>query len=428
MNKFISVIENKLTPIGEKVGKNKILKIISNSFNYVLPVIIIGALASLVSSIQIPAYQEFLTKYDLKPFLALSSTFTTGIVSIFVVFCVAYTYLKEQDLSIDAVLSGIFAIIAFFIMSPLQIIEVNDTPTQFIGFDYIGSKGLFLAIVIGLLVGFTYTVFLKKDISIKMGDGVPPLVGKSLSSLLPGATIIIVSIVINAIFSVTLNTTVSEWFYSFVTAPLMGFSDSYFSFALLQLLAGLFWFLGIHGGQITMPISMMLFLQAGLANQEAYASGEPMKNIITMGLSALIICGGIGGTLGLSLNMLLFSKSEKNKKLGKLAILPSIFNINEPIMFGTPIILNPILIVPFILVPQITLLIAYVVIKVGLVSLPRIAMGALGIPVLVGGFMTAGVGGLILEIILIVVSLLCYYPFFKVQDNIELNKEKAINK
>ena len=166
-------------------------------------------------------------------------------------------------------------------------------------------------------------------------------------------------------------------------------------------------------------------MQAGVENQAAFASGAPMQNIITVGLLYFLMLGGIGNTLGLSIDMLL-AKSNRYKTLGRLAILPSCCSINEPIVFGLPLILNPIMALPYFLVPQINILITYFAMKSGLVSLPRIAMGATGTPVLLDGWLIYGVSGIILEIVLIIVSAILYYPFFKTQDNIALKEEAQI--
>ena len=169
----------------------------------------------------------------------------------------------------------------------------------------------------------------------------------------------------------------------------------------------------------------MLFMQAGAENQAAYASGEPMQNILTMGFFLFMMLGGIGNTIGLSIDMILFSKSNRYKTLGKLAILPSWCGINEPIVFGMPLILNPIMAIPFFLIPQITTLIAYFSMQAGWVSLPRIAMGATGTPLLLDGWLICGVTGILLQIVLVIVAIILYYPFFKVQDNIALKEEQA---
>lgn len=421
MNTFITKFED----LSIKIGSNQLLKTISQCFNMVLPIIIVGALFSLFSSIQIDAYQSFLTTTGIGNILSLVSKFTTELISIYVVYCFVYSYISGKGYQTEALLAGMFGIAGFMLLCPLSEIIVHDMPMKVITFDYLGSKGLFTALLTGFLVSYIYEFTLKHNIGIKMPDGVPPLVAKALSSLIPCILIMIIFCIITGSFMLITGVTFSEWFYQIISAPLTNLSSSFFTFALLQFLASLFWFFGIHGAQITMPIMMMLFLQGGLDNQVAYAAGEPLQNILTMGLSAVIILGGIGNTIGLNLNMLLFGKSTKYKMLGKLGIFPSIFNINEPIIFGFPIILNPIMALPFFIIPQITLFIAYITMKIGIVALPRLAMGALGIPMFVGGFMFCGITGLLLEILLTALSTACYYPFFKISDQIALKEETA---
>ena len=257
-----------------------------------------------------------------------------------------------------------------------------------------------------------------------MPEGVPPTVAKSFSALIPGFVVTAIFLIINGAFAAMVGQTFSEWFYGIIAAPLSALSGSLVTFMILMLLASVFWFFGIHGGQVTIPFLMMIFMQAGVENQTAFASGGEMQNIITVGLLFFLMLGGIGHTIGLSIDML-FAKSNRYKTLGKLAILPSCCGINEPIVFGLPLILNPIMALPYFIVPQINILITYFAMSSGLVSLPRIAMGATGTPILLDGWLICGLSGVVLEIILIALSALLYYPFFKMQDIISCSKRRA---
>lgn len=425
MQKIMEKMETVLTPIASKVGSNRLLKAISTAFNMIMPIIIIGAIFSLLSSMQITAYQNFLSQTGIGPILSLVGKFTTDMLAVYVAFTAAYAYVRNEGMSADAVPAGLLSILAFFIMTPLASMAVNEVPTTFISFDYLGSKGLFTALIVGIIVGYIYSVIVKKGWVIKMPDGVPPTVAKSFSALIPGFIITAIFLVINGIFSTTTGVTFSEWFYGIISAPLSALSGSLATYMILGFFASVFWFFGIHGGQVAMPFLFMLFMQAGAENQAAYASGQPMTNILTMGLFTFLMLGGIGNTIGLSIDMLLFSKSDRYKALGKLAILPSWCGINEPIVFGMPLILNPVMAIPFFFVPQIITLITYFAMTSGLVSLPRIAMGATGTPLLLDGWLICGLSGIILQIVLIVISVILYYPFFKVQDNIAWKEEQA---
>jgi PTS system cellobiose-specific IIC component len=426
MQKMMEKMESVLAPLATKIGSNKILKAISTAFNLIMPVIILGAIFTLLSTLSIGGYQDFLASSGIGQVLALVGRFTTDMLAVYVAFTAAYAFVRNEGMNADAVPAGLLSILAFFIMTPLANIVVNETPTTFISFDYLGSKGLFTALIVGVLVGFIYTFVVNRGWVIKMPEGVPPTVAKSFSALIPGFVVTAIFLIINGAFAAMVGQTFSEWFYGIIAAPLSALSGSLVTFMILMLLASVFWFFGIHGGQVTIPFLMMIFMQAGVENQTAFASGGEMQNIITVGLLFFLMLGGIGHTIGLSIDML-FAKSNRYKTLGKLAILPSCCGINEPIVFGLPLILNPIMALPYFIVPQINILITYFAMSSGLVSLPRIAMGAVGTPILLDGWLICGLSGVVLEIILIALSALLYYPFFKMQDNLAVKEEQALD-
>lgn len=394
MQKFMDKMENVLAPLATKVGGNRILKAVSTAFNMIMPLIIIGAIFSLVSTLSIGGYQAFLQSSGIGKILALVGKFTTDLMALYVAFAAGYAYVRNEGMNNDAIPSGLLSVLAFFIMTPLTEVMINEVRTTVLSFDYLGSKGLFTALLVGLLVGFIYTFVTKKGWVIKMPDGVPPTVAKSFSALIPGFVITGIFLVINGIFNALTGATFSEWLYSVLAAPLSALSGSVITFLVLLFICQVFWFFGIHGGQVTIPFMMILFMQAGVENQAAFGTGQPMQNIVTVGFLYFLMLGGAGNTMGLALDMLLFSKSKRYKSLGKLCILPSICNINEPVIFGMPIILNPVMAIPFLLVPQITAIITYFAMNLGLVSLPRIALTAI-----------------------------IYYPFFRVQDHMACQEE-----
>lgn len=423
MQKFMDKMENVLAPLATKVGGNRILKAVSTAFNMIMPLIIIGAIFSLVSTLSIGGYQAFLQSSGIGKILALIGKFTTDLMALYVAFAAGYAYVRNEGMNNDAIPSGLLSVLAFFIMTPLTEVMINEVRTTVLSFDYLGSKGLFTALLVGLLVGFIYTFVTKKGWVIKMPDGVPPTVAKSFSALIPGFVITGIFLVINGIFNALTGATFSEWLYSVLAAPLSALSGSVITFLVLLFICQVFWFFGIHGGQVTIPFMMILFMQAGVENQAAFGTGQPMQNIVTVGFLYFLMLGGAGNTMGLALDMLLFSKSKRYKSLGKLCILPSICNINEPVIFGMPIILNPVMAIPFLLVPQITAIITYFAMNLGLVSLPRIALGATGTPLILDGWMIAGLSGIILEVILIALTAIIYYPFFRVQDHMACQEE-----
>ncbi|MPM14495.1 Lichenan permease IIC component [bioreactor metagenome] len=426
MNKIIGIMDKYVAPIGNKVGNNKVLNVISTALTMVLPMIILGSMFTLINSFQIEQYQNFLSATGLGDLLSLVPKFTVDLLAVYVSFTAAYAYVHKSGMSEDSVSAGLISILAFFVLTPLTSIEVDGRPIQLIPFEFLGSKGLFTALITGIIVGLVYTLVVKKGWTIKMPEGVPQFVAKSFNALIPAFIIAIVFLTINGVFNSLTALSFNEWLYSILEMPLSKLSGNLGTHLFLTFLASLFWFLGLHGGQITGPFMMMLFMEAGIENQAAYAAGQPMGNILTLGLGGLLLLGGIGTTIGLSINLLLFSKSSRYKSLGKLAILPSIFGINEPLIFGMPMILNPMMMIPFFLVPQIINVLTYLVMKIGLVGLPRLAMFAAGTPILLDGALMSGISGVVWQLLMIILSVAIYYPFFKFEDNKAL-KEETIN-
>lgn len=425
MQNFMSKMEKSLAPIAEKIGANRLLKTISSAFNMIMPIVIIGAIFSLLTTIQIGPYQDFIISTGINKYLGLVSQFTTNMLAVYVTFTAAYSFVKNEGMTGDALQAGLLSILSYFIMSPLADVVVGETTTTYIPFDFLGSKGLFSALIIGILVGYIYRFIVAKGWIIKMPEGVPPTISKSFSALLPGIIIVLIFTTINGLFMSLLGVSFSQWIYDILAIPLSSLSGSLPAYCLLLFIGQVFWFLGIHGAQVISPFLMILFMEASLENQSAFASGNPMTNILTFTLVMYLSLGGTGQTIGLAIDMFFFSKSNRYKTLGKVSFLPSLCNINEPIVFGFPLILNPITAIPFFCLPVASLIITYFLMDFGLVGLTRIAMGAAGTPLLFDGFMYCGISGMIWQIILIIISTIVYYPFFKIQDNLALKEEKA---
>lgn len=425
MNAFMSKLETALIPLASKMGSNKYMKVISGAFNMVLPVIIIGAIFSLVSTMNIGGYQAFLVESGLGALLALPSKFTTDAIALYVAFTAGYSYVKNEGLDGEAIPAGLISILGFLILTPLAVVAGEMGSVSYISFDFLGSKGLFGGLVVGLVTGAIFTLFIKKNIIIKMPDGVPPAITKSFAALIPGIVIAAFYILVAFAFTSLTGLSFSPWLYSVLSAPLAALSGSLATFMVLLLFANILWFFGIHGGAVAIPFMIMLFFQAGIENQAAFAAGQPMANILTVGFLFYLMLGGIGNTIGLAIDMFFFSKSERYKVLSKVAILPSLFSINEPIVFGLPLILNPIMMIPFFLVPQVITVMTYFAMDLGLIGLPRLAMGATGTPMLFDGWLIVGLSGVVWQLAMIVFSALAYLPFFKVQDAIALKEEQS---
>lgn len=236
--------------------------------------------------------------------------------------------------------------------------------------------------------------------------------------MIPALCIGVLAVVVRFLFGLTSYGSATNAIYGILQAPLAALTSNPFTFLLLLTVCNIMWFFGIHGGMVANPIRMVLFTQATLANLEAYAAGKELPNIIVN--TAWFGMGNIGGSacaIGLCLCLALFSKSQRYKALSKVALPAGLVSISEPMVFGVPMVLNPVMLIPMLLAPTATFLLGYLAMATGIMPYMTGAELPNGTPVVLGGFLAwGGIKGAIMHIVLIAVSTLIYYPFFKILD------------
>lgn len=407
-----SKIQEKIMPVVNTISNNKYLKSVSDGIASTLPAIILGAILTLIASLPIGPYQEFMSNSGLKEILMLPVKFTTDLLALYSVFFIASKTAENFDS--DGPTAGLLALVSFFVVTPLESMEAGS----FISFNWLGSKGLFVAIIIGLIVGRIYSLIIKKGIIIKMPEGVPPTISKSFAGLVPAFIIVPIFMITNTAFVNTNFGSLHGLIYKFVQTPLEGLGGTFGALLLVMTLAHVLWLFGIHGTMVVFSIMSPIYTSLNLQNLEAFSNGEPLPNIICSAfLMTYVIFSGSGSTMGLNLYMSFKAKSKRYKTLGALALPGSCCGINEPLIFGTPCVMNVKLAIPFILAPIASTTIAYFATAMGIV--PKL-MGAslpLGTPVLVSGFLQGSWRIAALQVVLIVVSFVIYLPFIKLLDN-----------
>ena len=248
--------------------------------------------------------------------------------------------------------------------------KTGDTINGIIPLSRLGSQGLFVAIIMSIFTIEIFNFIVKKNIIIKMPDSVPPAVSKSFAALIPGFFVIMTALIIRILFEVSPFGNIHKVVEMVLTKPLTALGGSFFGMMGLSFITNLLWSAGIHGsnlvtGGIAKPVLDTLMDQ----NRIALSAGKPLPNIVTTQFFDIFHnMGGSGTTFSLAIMLLFLSKSKQLKEIGKLAIGPAFFNINEPILFGLPIVMNPILIIPFILAPLVTVMVTYLAMYSGLVA------------------------------------------------------------
>lgn len=425
MKHFMNFMETRFIPVATKISNNKVVQAVSRGSMSMMAIIIVGAIFSLVGSIDFLGYQDFLVQTGLKEFLGFVPAMTINAIGLYMVFFVAYQASKIYGKSEGATSAAILALVSFLILIPLDTVIPEGSPMAItnLNTDFIGARGAFTAIITGLLVAKIYQVIIDKNWTIKMGEGVPPQVSKAFTDIIPAAVILTIFGLVRWAFSATPFESATGFVYTLLQTPLQTLTSSLPAFILLILVAQLLWFFGIHGSYTILPILMPIWIGYIQENMAAYQAGLPVPHVFNIALYDLTTIGGAGSTLGFVIVMALFAKSQQYKKFSKLVLIPGFFNINEPLIFGLPIILNPLAFIPFVFTPIIILVLGYLAIVMNLMPAPIGIFIPASTPLAFSGMMQGSWKLAVFQVFSVLLSMAIYYPFFKVMDKQALQNE-----
>lgn len=412
----------KVQEIALAVQGNKYLKSISNGLMALLPILMIGSLALLVAVLPVPGWKDILNNLGIRPYLMAASTLTTSCMTLYAVFMIACRLADEfHEGGLPA---GLISLFAFLIVTPMANVE----GVNYLNIDWLGAKGLFTGMIVSLAATRLYVLFKQKGFTIKMPESVPPVVATTFSSLFPAIMAGCIFVVVAIAFSFTSWGSFAEMIYAILAAPLQNLSNNVFSLLILVLFQMILWFFGIHGSLVISAFVNALYLPLDTIQMEAVAAGIPnsqLPNILGKTFYSLFAgIGGAGGTLSLCILLVFFCRAEKHKAIGKLSLVPGCFTINEPVVFGMPMVLNPLMAVPFITVPLVQVAVAYGAMAIGLV--PRLSgvQVPFGMPVVASGFIAGGWRVALLQIALVAIGCVIYLPFLKKADGMAVKEEQ----
>ncbi|MFY0853162.1 PTS sugar transporter subunit IIC [Enterococcus faecium] len=424
MDKFIGIIEQKIMPVANRIGTQRHMTAIRKGIIATMPLTIVGSFFTILLNIPIESVAAVIEPY--REILDIPFRYTVGILALYATFGIASSLAKSYRL--DSLTAGILALMSFLIVAapPTRILEDmrEVTAGRYINIANLGSGSLFGAIVTAIISVEIYRFFIEKKITIRMPDGVPPEVTNSFVALIPGAVILIFFWIIRHMLGFDLN-----GFLSQLLMPLKGVlaGNSLFGGLLTVFLICFFWVLGIHGPAIMGPVIRPFWDISIAENIDAFNAGtsaNAMPNIFTeQFLQWFVWIGGAGTTLALVV-LFMFSKSKYLKSLGRLSILPGLFNINEPMIFGAPVVMNPVLGIPFILAPLVTTTLSYILTVSGVVPM-MVARLPFAMPAPIAAWMSTNwsIAAGLLVIGNFLITLAIYYPFFKVFEKQQLARE-----
>lgn len=404
MDKLSALIERHLVPVASKIAQNRILNVIKSSMTIIIGLLIIGSVAVLLSSFPVQAVADFLA--PAAPFLNAIYNCTTGIMGLLAAGSVAYYGALEYE--IDPI-SSVLTSMAAFLLTQISL----DGTLDITG---LGSLGLITAMIIGLATVLLIGLFKKHNLVIQMPNGVPQSVADSFVSLVPSVIILVAFGAVSLVFGVNLNNVIGLLF-----TPLSMIINTPFGYALYHMLCCLVFFFGIQNG-VVIGVVQPFILQFGTANEAAILAGQVAPYCITYATDSMI---WPISSLGLVITMLLFSRSRAFKTVSRTSILPALFNIHEPVIFGTPIAFNPLFFIPFVLTPGIVAFLTFVLTDLGVLIHPVIGTVPWTIPPVAVGFFIGGgdVGWIVWSVVVILISMLINYPFFRIADKQEFAME-----
>lgn len=407
MNAFNSFMEAKFMPLAARIGSQKHLVAIRDSFIAIMPITMVGSIAVLLNVFlrDLPgeAGMDGFVK-AMSPIINVNGNVYFGsivILALAFVFALGYNIAKIYD--VNAVAGGVIAFsslvtcmaqsatfnyelpgVAATAVDQLRTLGMNVDLTDagavvlnnvsawgYIGSGYTGSGGLFTALIMGFICSMIYVKLMVKKVTIKLPDSVPPAVSKAFAAIIPGVIAIYVA-GIAAQFSMSLTgLTINDLVLKYIQLPLLSLSQGPFSVILMVFLIQLLWFFGLHGHNVLAPIMDGVYLTALNENISVYQSTHDISQLPYLwtrgSFDAYCQMGGSGITLGLIIAIFIFSKRDDQKAIAKLSGPMGIFNINEPVIFGMPIVLNPVYLIPWLIVPPVCAAIAYAVTAIGLV-------------------------------------------------------------
>ncbi|OQP06107.1 PTS system, cellobiose-specific IIC component [Geobacillus sp. 46C-IIa] len=416
-----------LVPIAGKLNNSRYLQVLRDAFMLAFPLTIFGSIAVVIANL--PFLDKIMSESSLnmlKDMLGVAPNATMGVMTIFVVFGIGYYLSKSYE--VEGIFGGAIALASFLLLTPFVVqIEGKEAVQGVIPLDRLGAKGMFLGMITAFVAGEIYRKVVQKNITIKMPAGVPPAVAKSFAALIPAVVTLTFFLVVNIIVTQMFKTNMHDVIYNALQAPLVGLGSGIIPTLIAIFVAQILWFFGLHGQIIINSVMDPIWNTLSLENLNAYTQTGEVPHIVSKQFIEIytVGMGGTGMTLAVIFAILLFMKSKQMKQVAKLGLGPGIFNVNEPIIFGLPVVMNPLVIVPWILAPMVVTLVTYLAMSSGLVPPPNGVAVPWTVPILINGIMaTNSLAGGLLQVVNFLIVLVIWFPFLKFIDRMNLQKER----
>ncbi|CAJ1183273.1 PTS system, lactose cellobiose IIC component family protein [Companilactobacillus paralimentarius DSM 13238 = JCM 10415] len=432
-NGFSEFLNKKIMPFANKLAANKALMAIRDGVGFAITLIIIGSVPLIINSLPFDNWTQTLQGIKIPYFdnlsnlLNMMTNMTFGIMVIPTVFGIAYSFTKSHiHDELKSIGSGFVALGSYLTITPVITNKAGQTGVDL---TYLGSKGLIVAIILGLISAKIFSMFIEHNVEIKMPESVPPAISKTFSALLPGFVIIFMWILIAIIIGMFGFNNIHEVILKLLNKPLSFLGGTLAGTLIAVGLNSLVWSIGVHGTVINSAMNPIWLMNSD-ANRLALQHGKEVPNIVTNSfMDNFTYMGGSGATacliLALFILVLMKKASAESKAITSVGTAPAIFNINEPVMFGYPVVFNVAIIIPFILVPMVFATTTYLSMKWGLVAKPTGTVLNWTMPPIISGYLaTNSISGAVIQVINLVIGTLIYLPFVASINNKQVLTEK----
>lgn len=424
-------VEQRLTPKLGAITNKRYFQAFRSAFFALMPLTIIGSVFMLITDFPVPGYTEFMAGVfgeGWTSFISPAYRATFNMLGLLLAGTLSYKLAESYEL--DKLTVMVLGIVAYVVVVPktATATQSGEVVKDVISFGWLGTKGILTAIITSSIVVEVFRFCVRKNATIKMPEGVPPMVVNAFAALIPGILIVTALLLINGICMVFAGS-LPEAIFKILQAPLQGVVGAPLAVILVAFLNGFLWWLGIHPTVVNSLIYPLLYANAA-SNQTLADAGNLTAATGAFGsvqmLDQFLTIGGAGMTIGLGISMVLIARSKRMKAVSKVAIVPCIFNINEPLIFGVPLVFEPLMLIPMVLTPVLSALIVIVSQAIGFMPMFTNVQAPWATPFGFSGFLVAGWQGAVVQLVIVAVTVLIYLPFTKALDKRFCQTEAAL--
>lgn len=427
MSKFNEIIEKYLLPVASKIGSFRILLVLRDAFMLSFPLTIVGSIACVIGNLPYlnvllgqETYDSFASTLNILPAATMS------LATLYITMGIGYYYAKSYD--VEAIFAGAIAVAGFLVLTPFTLTaESGDVINNVIPTDRLGAKGMFVGIIFSFIIVRIYIWAVKKNWTIKMPEGVPPTVAKSFAALIPGCVALLVAFIVRILFTYTPWGNVHDCIFQLVQTPLTSLGSGLGATLVAIIAIQVLWFFGLHGQIIVNSVLDPIWNTLSLDNYEAFMNGSDLPHIITKQFmeTFTVGMGGTGMTLAVLVGIFVVAKSSQMREIAKLATPAGIFNVNEPVIFGLPIVMNATILIPWIVAPLVVVTLTYFMMSFGIVAKTTGVTVPWTVPIFFSGLLaTNSLSGGLMQLVNFAIVFVIWFPFLKALDKQTLKTEK----